>query len=538
MYLKAELTKTYIYAVVLRMFKMSENPEEIRNEDTSGELSYLEKKTLLALEELNGEASPEEIVEKGDFDEKVKVMNAVSWLNSKDMVEVEEDVTHYYSLAKKSLAKKDLPERKALKFLDKKGGKCSVEELQEESDLNKNKVGIALGWLKDKKWAEIVKEEGKSYLQITKKGRKALKEKGKDEKLLRRLGKEERLSEDEVDRYTVNNLMSRKEILEKKREVSRTVRVTEKGRKELEKGIELKTQINQLTPEILRTGAWKKARIRPYDVKAYAPKEYGGKRHPIKREMEKVRKVFIEMGFKEIKYDFIQPTFWNMDALFIPQDHPARDMQDTFYMKNPKKLDISGDEETIEAVKEVHQNGGDTRSEGWQYEWSEEEGKKAVLRTHTTVASIKHLSEHTDPPVKAFSVDWNFRSEKADATHTPEFVQIEGIVMEENASLNMLIGMMKKFYEKMGFKDIKVRPGYFPFTEPSLEVFAKWKDDYLEMGGAGLFRREVLEPHGIEEPVIAWGLGLERLVMLRLGWDDIRDCYSNDLETLREYPLL
>ena len=517
---------------------MSGNSEENRSEYTSGELSHLEKKTLLALEELNGEGSPEEIAEVGDFDEKVKVMNAVSWLKSKDMVEVFEDITHYYSLAKKSLAKRDLPERKALKFLDKKGGECSVKELQEESDLNKNKVGIALGWLKDKNWAEIVKEEGVSYLKITKKGRKALKKKGKDEKLIRRLGKEERLSEDEVDKYTVNNLMSRKEILERDREVSRTVRVTKKGIKELEKGIELKTQINQLTPEILRTGAWKKARIRPYDVKAYAPKEYGGKRHPMKRAMEKVRKVFIEMGFEEIKHDIIQPTCWNMDALFIPQDHPARDMQDTFYMENPKKLDISEDKETVEAIKEVHQNGGDTRSRGWQYEWSEEEAKKAVLRTHTTVASIKHLSENPDPPVKAFSVDWNYRSEKPDATHLSEFVQIEGIVMEENASMNMLIGLMKEFYKKMGFKDVKVRPGYFPFTEPSLEVFAKWKDDYLEMGGAGLFRREVLKPHGIEDPVIAWGLGLERLVMLRLEWDDIRDYYSNDLQTLREYPLL
>ncbi|MFW6176142.1 MAG: phenylalanine--tRNA ligase subunit alpha, partial [Thermoplasmatota archaeon] len=164
--------------------------------------------------------------------------------------------------------------------------------------------------------------------------------------------------------------------------------------------------------------------------------------------------------------------------------------------------------------------------------------EEAVLRTHTTVASIRHLSENTEPPVKAFSLDWNFRSEKSDATHLSEFIQIEGIVMEENASLNMLIGMMKEFYKKMGFDDVKVRPGYFPFTEPSLEVFAKWKGDYLEMGGAGLFRREVLEPHGIDDPVIAWGLGLERLVMLRLGIDDIRECYENDMKKLKEYPIL
>ncbi|MFW6144688.1 MAG: phenylalanine--tRNA ligase subunit alpha [Candidatus Natronoplasma sp.] len=513
---------------------MAEDPEE--EERTSGDLSYLEKAALLALEELNGEASPEQILEKGEFDEKVKVMNAISWLRSKDMVGVEEEIKHYYTLAKKSLAKKDLPERKALKFLDKKGGKCSISTLKEESELSKNKVGIALGWLKDKGWGEIVKEGGESFLEITKKGRKALREKGKDEELIRRLGKEERLWGDEVDKYTVKKLLSRKEILDEKREVSRNVILTEKGREELEKGIELRPQINQLTPEIIRTGAWKEARIRPYDVKAYAPKKFGGKKHPMKREMDKVRRVFLEMGFTEMEYDVIQPAFWNFDALFSPQDHPARDLQDTFYMERPTKLDIPGG--VVEKIKNMHEDGGGTRSKGWQYQWSEEEARKAVLRTHTTVASIRYLSENPEPPVKAFSVDWNYRSEKPDSTHLSQFVQIEGIVMEENASLNMLIGMMKEFYGKMGFEDVKVRPSYFPFTEPSLEVFAKWKGDYLEMGGAGLFRREVLEPHGIEHPVIAWGLGLERLVMLRLGWEDIRECYRNDIETLREYPLL
>ncbi len=514
---------------------MSEKAEEAENE--SGELSHLEKKTLLALEELNGEASPEEITETGDFDKKVEVMNAVSWLESKNMLEVEEDITHYYSLAKKSLAKKDLPERKALKFLEKKGRECGISDLHEESDLNKNEVGIALGWLKDKGWAKIVKIDGESCLQMTEKGEKALDEKGRDEKLIRQLGKKERLTEDEVDEFTVKKLLSRQEILDEKRKIFRTVRLTEKGWKRLKEGIELKTQINQLTPDILRTGAWKKARIRPYDVKAYAPKKYGGKRHPMKREMEKVRNVFLEMGFKEIKYDIIQPAFWNMDALFIPQDHPARELQDTFYMEVPSQIEIE-DEEALEEIKRIHEKGGGTRSSGWRSDWSVDEAKKAVLRTHTTVASIKHLSENTEPPVKAFSVDWNYRSEKPDATHLSEFVQIEGIVMEENASLDMLIGMMKEFYKKRGFEAVKVRPGYFPFTEPSLEVFAKWKDEYLEMGGAGLFRREVLEPHGIEHPVIAWGLGLERLVMLRQGWNDIRKCYENDLETLREYPIL
>ncbi len=502
----------------------------------SEELSYLEKKVLIALGELDGSASPEEVKKQADLDQLVKVMNAVSWLSSKSYIEVEEEVTRYYSLARKSYAKRDLPERKALKYLDKMGGKASISKMQEESGLGKAKTGIALGWLKDKDWAKVFKEEGETYIEMTKKGEEAVKERGRDEELIRRLGKEGRLSEDEVDEFTVNKLLSRKEIIDEDEEISRTVSLTDKGLDVVEEGIELKREIAQLTPEIIKTGAWKQARLRPYDVKAFAPAEYGGKRHPVKREIEKIRRVFLEMGFTEMKYDFIQPAFWNMDALFIPQDHPARDMQDTFYMKKPSKIEVGGD--VVDKVKSMHEDGGDTRSRGWGYDWSEEEAEKAVLRTHTTVASIRYLSEHPEPPVKAFSVDWNFRSEKSDATHLSEFIQIEGIVMEENASLNMLIGMMKKFYGKMGFEDVKVRPSYFPFTEPSLEVFVKFKGDYLEMGAGGLFRREVLEPHGIEHPVIAWGLGLERLVMLRLGLDDVRECYKNNIEFLREYPLL
>ena len=502
----------------------------------SKELSYLEKKTLLALDELSGKASPDEIKEEGDFDEKVQVMNAVSWLESKGLVDVEEKIIKYYSLAKKSLAKKDLPERKALKYLEKVGGKCSISELQEKSSLDKKKVGIALGWLKDKRWVRIVKEDGETLLEITSKGKKALKERGRDEELIRRLGKEGKLSHKEVDEFTVKKLLSRKEILDEEQEILRTVELTEESRGILKEGIDLEPEIAQLTPEIIRTGAWKEARIRPYDVKSYAPTKYGGKRHPISREIEEVKRVWLEMGFTEIKFDYIQPTFWNMDALFIPQDHPARELQDTFYMEKPENIPIEG--EVVERIKEMHETGGDSRSKGWGYKWSKEEAERAVLRTHTTVCSIKHLAENPEPPVRAVTIDRNYRCEATDSTHLPEFAQIDGILMEEDANLNMLIGLLREFYKKMGFEDIKVRPGYFPFTEPSIEVFAKFKGKFLEMGGAGIFRREVTKPHGIEHPVLAWGLGLERLVMLRLQMDDIRECYDNDLSFLREYPLI
>ncbi len=500
------------------------------------ELSHLEKCTLLALDELGGEASPREIKDKGDFQQEAQVMNSISWLVSKGMVEVDEKVTRYYSLAKKSVASKELPERTALKFLKKAGGKCSVSQLNERSGLGDKNTGIAVGWLKQKGWANFVKEGGETYLEMTPKGKKALREKGKDEELLRELALIEEMSEDELEGHVIQKLKSRKELLKEDQRISRTIRFTAKGKGVVDKGIILKTQISQLTPDIIRTGAWKEAEIRPYDVKAFAPTKYGGKRHPMKREMEVVRRVFMDMGFAEIHYDFIQSALWNFDALFSPQDHPARDLQDTFYLDRPNRLEL--DHELAHKIRDIHEKGGDTRSSGWGYRWSREEAEKAVLRTHTTVATIRYLSENPEPPVKAFALDWNFRSEKSDATHLSQFIQIEGIVMEEGANLNMLIGLMKEFYRKMGFDDVKVRPSYFPFTEPSLEVYARYKGKFLEMGGAGIFREEVTRPHGIECPVLAWGLGLERLVMLRLGIDDIRDCYTDDLTFLREYPLL
>ena len=488
----------------------------------SDELSHLEKCTLLTLDKLQGKASPSELAEAGEFEQESQVMNAVSWLHSKGLVEVDEKVVKYYSLAKKSLADKDLPERIALKYLKKVGGRCTIAELSEGSGLGGNKTGIAMGWLKKNKWVDTVKDGGETYLEMNSKGKKALRERGKDEEVIRLLGKEDKLPLEELDEYAVKKLMSRKEVLKEEQKIIRTVKLTDQGRKVVDKGIELKPQISQLTPDIIRTGAWKEAEIRPYDIQAFAPTEYGGKRHPMKREIEVVRRVFLDMGFTEIDYNFIQSAFWNFDALFSPQDHPARDLQDTFYLSRPAKLDI--EEEVAGRVRAMHEDGGDTRSSGWGYGWSEEEAQRAVLRTHTTVATLRHLSENPEPPVKAFGLDWNFRSEKSDATHLSQFIQIEGVVMEEGANLNMLIGLMKEFYRKMGFDDVKVRPSYFPFTEPSLEVYAKYKGDYLEMGGAGIFREEVTRPHGIDCPVLAWGLGLERLVMLRLGIDDIRDC--------------
>ncbi len=242
------------------------------------------------------------------------------------------------------------------------------------------------------------------------------------------------------------------------------------------------------------------------------------------------------MGFEEIEGDYVESCFWNMDVLFIPQDHPARDMQDTLYCKKPKKMEI--DRDLLRVIKEIHENGGNTSSRGWGYRFSEEEAKKVLLRTHTTVNTIRYLYKNPEPPAKVFSIGKVFRRENLDATHLPEFYQIEGIVHEEGANFRQLIGILKEFYRRIGFEKIRFRPAYFPYTEPSMEMEVFWKGKWMELGGSGIFRPEVTLPAGVKNPVLAWGLSLERLAMLKLDLDDIRILYENDLKWLNEVPLL
>jgi phenylalanyl-tRNA synthetase alpha chain len=226
-----------------------------------------------------------------------------------------------------------------------------------------------------------------------------------------------------------------------------------------------------------------------------------------------------------------------MDVLFIPQDHPAREMQDTLYCKNPKIIKIK-DNDLLNRITEVHENGGMTSSIGWGYHFSKDESEKPLLRTHTTVNTIRYLYENPKPPCKIFSIGKVFRKENIDPTHLPEFYQIEGIIHEENNNFRQLIGILREFYNRMGFKKIRFRPGYFPYTEPSMEIDVFWNNQWMELGGSGLFRPEVTEPVGVKNPVLAWGLGLERLAMMTFDLNDMRKLYSSDLEWLRNQSLI
>jgi phenylalanyl-tRNA synthetase alpha chain len=500
---------------------------------TIKELSLNEKKVLLALKKLHGKGSPEDIFKNGQFSQDVEVSNAASWLQSKKLVTMDNHIKTVYSLGKegKRFVEKGLPEKRALKLLSDRKGTITLKDLS--AVLDSDEISVAIGWLKTNGWASIRKEKD-TIVEMTDKGKKALSEVTDVEKLLRLLHEH---PEQEIEKDSIKPLASRKNVIKEKELITSTILLTDQGKKVVETGFEIQEEISQITSAVIKNSEWKQKTIRPYDIHAFAPALYGGKPHPLVKLISEIRQIFVEMGFQEIQGDYVESCFWNMDVLFIPQDHPAREMQDTFYCKLPAKLPIQ-EKQLLEEIAKVHENGGTTGSTGWGYKFSKTEGERALLRTHTTVNTIRYLYNHPKPPCKVFSLERVFRKEDIDTTHLPEFYQIEGIIYEENANFRQLIGILKEFYRRMGFEKIRFRPGYFPYTEPSMEVEVFWNGKWMELGGSGIFRPEVTEPIGVKNPVLAWGLGLERIAMLRYELSDIRSLYISDLDWLRKTPLI
>jgi phenylalanyl-tRNA synthetase alpha chain len=268
-------------------------------------------------------------------------------------------------------------------------------------------------------------------------------------------------------------------------------------------------------------------RMPEFDSSAPVADAEVGKAHVITAFRDRIAEIMSEMGFEEMDGSVVESTFWNFDALFQPQDHPARDLADTFYLKGDSPL--PDDKALVRKVKEAHEKG-------WKYKWSEAEARRTVLRTHTTALSARFLAKAGDKkPRKLFAIGRVFRNEATDFKHLAEFHQVEGIIAWEGASFRDLLGILRTFYSKLGFEKIRFRPSFFPYTEPSLEVevYYEPRKTWLELGGAGVFRPEVSIPLAGVYPVLAWGLSLERPLMLMLGLDDIRTFYRNDIDFLR-----
>ena len=490
-------------------------------------LSHNEKKLLLALEKKGGTASPAEMISDGTFSLEVEVMGAASWLSNKGLAIIDEKVSLFYIAS--GSAKKGLPERRAIEAISKAGGKMDMADLADALPGGEDK--IAIGWLKRKKLADIVSDGGSKILVLTDEGKKTINSKMKDEILLEKMA--EPLPEEDADPLIVKDLKGRQGMIEEKTVTERKITLTKNGLEALAAGIDATEEAAQITVEMIQSGKWKSTKFRKYDVQTFAPAVAPAKKHPLSRLGAEIKEIFTQMGFKEIDEEYVQPAFWNLDVLYTPQDHPARELQDTFYLERPSKITID-DEELVKKVKDIHENGGGTGSTGWGGKWSREKAEHALLRTHTTVNTIRYISKNPKPPVKVFSLSRIFRNESIDATHLPEFTQIEGIIIDENGNFDMLISLIKTFYKRMGFDQIRIRPAYFPYTEPSVEVEVFFNGKWMELGGAGIFRPEVTAPFGVGHPVLAWGFGFERLAMLKWNITDIRDLYISDIDLLKK----
>lgn len=492
-------------------------------------LSHNEKRLLLALSARGGSASPADLVSEGEFSVEVEAMSAASWLESKGLASISESTERFYVLADASAVDPGLPERMAVTAIAGNGGSMPMADM--EAALPEGAGRIAIGWLKRKGLADIRDVGGVKTMVLTDAGRAVAESRMPDEELLARMAGGP-VPASEADPKVVKDLMGRQGMVAERIVTSRTVTLTEDGLEAAASGIELRPQVTDITDRIIQSGEWRDAEFRRYDIQTFAPTVHPAKKHMLTRLGNQVRRLFTDMGFAEMKSEYVQPAFWNLDVLYTPQDHPARDLQDTFYLEHPSSIRIE-DEGLVEAVRAIHEDGGDTGSTGWGGEWSRDRAEMALLRTHSTVSSIRYIAEHPDAPRKAFSISRIFRKESIDSTHLPEFTQIEGIVIDEDADFDMLVSMIREFYSRMGFDQIRIRPAYFPYTEPSLELEVFFNGKWMELGGAGIFRPEVVAPFGVEVPVLAWGFGFERLAMLKWGITDIRDLYISDIDGLR-----
>jgi phenylalanyl-tRNA synthetase alpha chain len=468
----------------------------------------------------------------------VEAMRALQWLENKGLVKIEKHSAQSLVLDSngKEYAKKGLPEERLLRTLSK--GPKQKHQAKKDASLDDMELNVSLGILR----RSLAIEMGSNLtLSITKNGKNLLEKGFEEAKLVSRLAESQPVPVSKLSleqKYAYESLKKRRAIIKvidtKDWSLAFSAEAL-KASKELSKG--KAKYADKLTPEMLREKKWKSITFRHFDVSINVPERNTGKLNFIDDTIDFIKKTWLELGFQEMEGNMIQTAFWDLDALFVPQDHPAREMQDTFYIDESFTEKI--DTEILERVKKTHETGGDTGSTGWKYAFDKGISQKLLLRTHTTVLSAQAIAKikKSDMPAKFFSVGKVFRNEATDTKHLFEFYQVEGIVVDPNANFVHLKGYLEQFYKKMGYESVRINPSYFPYTEPSLEVevFDKHRNSWIELGGAGIFRPEVTKTLiGEEVPVLAWGLGMERIIVPYFGIKDLRELYKNDIEFLRK----
>jgi phenylalanyl-tRNA synthetase alpha chain len=455
-----------------------------------------------------------------------QIRRGIEWLKFKKLISIEESSTQRVFVASEGMAasQKGLPERRLVNSL--KEGKVTISEVLASGAIKNEEINPAIAGARRNQWIQLV--EGKMVLTpLTAK-------KSPEETFIENLkrGGVEISKLTGEEKLVLEQLKKRPNYIEIKEEKESRISLTDAAKQIIIPTLNQEKLERRLTTELITSGKWKETNFSALDVEAPAPVIYPGRRHPLIEIIEEIKEIFIGLGFSEIEGPIIQSGFWNFDALFTPQDHPAREMQDTFYISAQTQPPISASKDQISKISRVHKKR-------WNRRWDVQEAQRLVLRTHTTPVTLQHLAKVKSSDVgRFFSVGRVFRNEKVSYKHLVEFHQVEGVATSKEASLRDLMGLQKEFYAKMGIKRIKFWPTFFPYTEPSLQsmVYNEELEKWVELFGMGVFRPEVTKPLGIKNRVLAWGGGLERIAMLRFGLEDVRELYGNKLAWLRSVP--
>ncbi|MBI2140069.1 phenylalanine--tRNA ligase subunit alpha [Candidatus Woesearchaeota archaeon] len=495
-------------------------------------LHTYERKVLPLLERFS---SVPELAEHSHLQE-VEVMRALQWMGNKNLIALREEQKEIISLDKNGEAYKaqGLPETRFLRAMSGIGREASLQEIAKAAKIGQEEIQICLGALRQK--AAITIKPGKELLALmTSHGAELAKKESLEEQFLRRTFPCERKDLREEELFAFEQLRRRKSIIRLETKKLKYASLTPLGKEALAYGIGKESTSDRLTPAMLKSGAWEHTSFRSFDVAINVPAITAARKHPYARFLDEIRSRLIGLGFTEMFGPIVETEFWDMDALFMPQFHSARDIHGAYFVKEPKYGSVP--EELMARVKASHEIGKGTTSRGWRYAFDAQRTKRNILRTQGTALSARMLaSPELKIPGKYFSISRCFRPDVIDATHLPDFNQVEGIIIEEGLTFQHLKGMLRMFAEEFAqAKEIKIKPGYFPFTEPSAEIMAKHPElGWIELGGSGIFRPELVKPLlGKEISVLAWGIGIDRIAMFNLGIKDIRQLFSHDLEYLR-----
>ena len=497
------------------------------------EISQNEARVLRTLVDSGGKAALEDLVKKLGLADSA-VSRAVLSLSQKQLVKERVEKRTELSLTDegRTFARVGLPERIIFLEVKNRGGRLSLKEALQLSKLADKYGSIATGWISRKRWGTV--EKSGPDLVIVARSDAPVDE---DEEILARLKNDLLLLEELPTALKDAALRLKKRSLVESRERNdREVEITEEGRN-IGTSAPTQSEVSSLTGDMMLSGDWEKVNLRGYNVSSAVPRTYPGKYHPYLRFLRMVKRKLVGLGFSEAVGPLVETAFINCDCLYMPQDHPAREIHDLYYLKDPSRTSLEEYGSLVDRVAQTHENGWKTGSIGWRYKFSRDEASKLILRSHGTALSVRTmLSKELQIPGKYFAIARCFRPDMLDKTHLTEFNQAEGIVLDPSLNLRNLLGILEMFAKEVAGADkVRFKPDYFPFTEPSVELQAYREGfGWMEFGGSGILRPEVTEPLGVKVPVLAWGLGIDRLYMMSRRIQDIRKLFTSDLEWIRE----